>query len=281
METINYGLILKKPKKHHWVMGSGKATQKLGADAEVINQKGDWRPYDSTKELQRRNGLETQNCTNFGTYLALIALAKLKKLPLPDNCSERYSGIGTGTTKQGNDPWKVIETIATKIGALPETQLPFSDDINTWEEYYSPAKDTKEYRELLAQGEQVLRRLEIEPEWVIPPFATYDNKHDRLKRALTRGPVCVSVHAWEESEGFYVKSGPDNHWVWLTHFEGNNPVIRDQYQPFRKVLSNDYDFGSAILYFMRPNTTGFLPKDKPLAIRIIQEIIRLYRQLLP
>lgn len=281
---MNYGLRLRRAKRHHWVMGTGRATQKLGADAGEINPEGNWSKYDSEKELQRRNGLETMNCTNFGTYLALIALSKLKGFKLfPGNCSERYSGVGTGTSKSGNDPWKVAEKLSTELGAIHEKELPFSDNINEWDEYYSPKLGTPEWKQLLAKGQEVLRKYEIEPEWVIPPFTklTTAQKHQRIRTALRRGPVCVSVEAWNEQNGVYVKSGQDNHWVWLTHFEGDRPIVRDQYSPFRKVLSPDYDFGAGILYFMRENVSGVLPKDKPLAIRIIKELIKLFTELMP
>jgi len=279
---MNYGLKLKRAKRHHWVMGSGKATRKLGADAGEINPEGDWTKYTNSKEPQRRNGLETMACTNFAFNKAITALAKLKKYSLfPKNPSDRYTAIGTGTTPQGNDPWQVISKIATELGAIPEDDLPFSDDINTWDEYYSPPKSSADYRALVRKGELVLRGLEIEPEWVIKPFTHYlpEEKHQRLKQAIKRGPIAVSVYAWDEEGGEYVKTGDDNHLVFLLRYDGHNPVISDQYPPFEKTLAPYYDFGSAIIVFMRENRTGILPKDRPLAIRIIKQLITLLQEL--
>lgn len=276
---MTYGLKLNPAKKHQWVMGSGKASRKLGNNAGELNPSGDWSKFDSTKELQAKNGLETMNCTNFGWLLALIALSKMKGYQLfPQNASERYSGIGTGTDYDGNDPWHVIETIATKLGAIHENVLPFSDDINSWDEYYHPKKDTPEFKALVTEGEKVLRAYEIEPEWVIPPGSNFTpaQKQARIRQALKRGPVCASVSAWHKRGKVYVKEGRDNHWVWLI----KPNTARDQYSPFIKDLEDNYDHDAAIVVFMRPNASGVLPKDKPLLVKLMLKAVSLMQQLL-
>lgn len=280
----NYGLIIRPYKKHQWIMGSGKATNKLGADASEINKKGDWSKGDSDKELQRKNGFETQNCTNHGTHLALIALAKHKGYKhFPQNCSERYPGIGTGTSIEGNDAWHVIETVATKLGVIHEEILPFSENIHGWDEYYSPSKNSTDYQNLVQVGQEIIRETEIEPEWVLPPgnLYTQKEKRERIKAALKRGPVCVSVQAWSKKNGLYTKGIGlrDNHWVWLMKYEGDNPIIRDHYEPFIKKLDKDYDFNIAIVYFMRPNPTKVLPKDKPLYLKLLKSLLSLLQEL--
>lgn len=283
-EVKDYGLKIGPLKSYHWVMGTGKATAKLGAGAGEIKEDADWSKFDSAKELQKRNGFETMNCTNFATYLALIALASFKKYDyFPKNCSERYSGVGTGTTPDGNDPWEVIEKIAMELGAVNEEVLPFSENIHSWDEYYSPKRGTKEFEALKNIGQQVLRKYEIEPEWAIPPGNSYSpaKKRGLLKEALKRGPVGVSVRAWRKSGGVYVKKvgEADTHWVWLQKYEGDNPIIRDQYEPFIKKLDKNYDFGVAILYFMRPNPSNILPQDKPLALRLMKQLLSLLQEL--
>lgn len=258
---MNYGLTLKPAKPHQWRMGSGNATAKLGADAAEINPTGDWLPYDPERELQRKNGLETMACTNFATGNALIALSSFKKyLDFPKNISERYTGVVTGNSLLGNDPWDVIELIATQFGVIHSKVLPWTDDIYLWEQFYSPRPMDED---LVALGQNILTKYEIEPEWVIEPGEKLfpSEKRERIKKALKRGTVCASVDAWNKKRGVYVKDqgARDNHWIWLPKYEGDNPIARDQYEPFIKKLDKDYDFGCAILYFMRPNPTGRPP----------------------
>jgi hypothetical protein len=273
------GLIIRDPLPHAWEMGSKKATKKLGADAGELNPSGDWLSYVNENELQRRFLLETSNCTNYGTLKALIALATFKGyLYFPRNCSERYTGVCTGTSLDGNDPWHVIETIATKCGVIHEELLPWTNE-DRWESYYSPKPMTTEF---ILEGQRILRKYDIEPEWVFHSRSSLspEEKRAKIKEALKRGPVCVSVQAWSEKDGVYYKRGRDNHWVWLAKYDGENPVIHDQYEPFVKTLHPDYDFDVAIVYFMRHNPTGILPKDRPRALALMKKAVALIRELI-
>lgn len=283
---MNYpnGLIILPAKTHAWVTGSGKATAKLGADAGEINPSGDWTDNDVEKELQKKNGLETQGCTGFAIAKILIALAKKKGYKhIPQNCSERYIGIGAENTPEGNDPWKVIETIAMKIGLIHEDILPFSENIHTWDEFYSPKKDSQDYKNFTRIGEQILRKTDIEPEWVLPPFNTYSPKEkaEILKKTLKRMPIAVSVKAWEETNDIYTKKvgERDNHFVQLLRYDKQGyPIVSDQYIPFRKRLAKDYDFNIALGVFMRENPTGVLPKDKPLYLKLLKKLLSLLQE---
>lgn len=273
-------LILNPIKKSSWVMGSGKATNKLGADAADINPTGDWSAYDSTKELQERGGFETYNCTNFGTLLALIALATFKKLQFfPKNCSERYTGVVTGTQPGGNDPWHVIQEIATQFGVISEDVLPWTDSIRTWDQYYSPNPMDEMF---VALGQKVLEKYDIEPQWVFTreQNLTPQQKKAKLQAALRRGTVCVSVLAWEQEGNVYVKDqgAQDAHWVWLQKYDNNGyPIIRDQYEPFIKKLSKDYDFNVGVMYFMRDNPDGIPPFKRNYYLQLL---LKLWKQLL-
>lgn len=253
---MNYGFKHEEIGKKDWVAGSRKATKRFGGD---IKPDADWTALNPNREHQKRNGLETMNCTNFATHNALIALAKLHGFDFPEDASERYSGVMTGTDRQGNSPHNVIEKIRNFAGVLRETRLPWTTQ-SKWEEYYSPSPMDEN---LVAEAQQPLKTVVIGHEWVFNGHRDPAHKRDLLKRYLRRGPICVSVDAWTEKNGVYVKEkqAPDNHWVWLMRYDGDFPVIRDQYLPFEKKLAPDYDFGCAKVYFMSKNESGLDPNS--------------------
>jgi len=246
------GYIQDKVGEEDWVAGHGKATQRFGGD---INPLGDWTEYNPNREHQQKNGLETMNCSNFATHNALIALANYLNLPFPKDASERYSGVMTGTTRDGNSPHNVIEKIRSLAGVLPEDKLPWTEQ-RSWDEYYAPNPMDEA---LVKEAQSVLKNVVIGHEWIFNgPKA---DKHDILKKYLKRGTVCVSVDAWNKKGKYYVKpeGGPDNHWVWLVRYDGDVPIIRDQYPQFEKRLAPDYDFVCAKVYFMKKNENGIAP----------------------
>lgn len=272
MNVTNYGLRARPPKKQHYVMGSGKMTARLGAEAGEINPTGKWSKYAPTrKELQKRNGFETSNCTNFGTAKALIALAKFKGYEFPDDISERHTGVETGTTYTGNDPFHVIDVIAKKCGVVHDSLLPWTTE-DSYETYYAPRPMTHDLR---VAGQSVLRKTNIHYEWVFNNNSKISpqEKRELLKQALKRGTVCVSVRAWEKKGDVYTKKvgAVDGHWVWLPELD----VADDQYEPYVKRLEENYDFNMAIVYFMAPNPTGALPQDKPLLLRLLTKLLDL------
>lgn len=244
--------------EEHYILGASKF-----ADAPVLMPSGHgWGKYKPESELQHKNGLETMNCSNYATHNALETLANFHGfLPFPKNCSERYSGVLTGTTPSGNSPHKVIEIIRTEIGVIPETALPFGPDIKTWDEYYSPNPMDEHLHTI---GRMLLDRYEIGHEWVFVGEAVTE-KQAKLKDALSRGTVCVSVLAWkwrtiEDGEQRYTKetSERDNHWVQLLDYEeGDHWLVYDQYEHLEKKLDWRYDFGFAKVYYL-----GRLPEGQ-------------------
>lgn len=226
------------------------------ADRPVLMPGGHgWEQYKPEPELQFRGRFDSKNCSNYGTHNALETLAAFHDFgDFPKNCSERYSGVGTGTTQDGNTPHKVIEIIRKDIGVIPEALLPFSDDIDSWEKYYSP---NPMRRDLLDEGKGVLLRYEIGHDWVFKGGIVAENQ-ERLKEALSRGTVAVSVLAWKwhvfpDGETRYRKNPGegDTHWVQLLDYiEGDYWLVYDHYDKVLKKLDWDYDFGFAKVYYL-------------------------------
>lgn len=231
----------------HYVLGG---YSKLG-ESPVINPEGDWSAYRPAPEYQNKNGFESMNCSNYGTYNALETLGIFHKfVGFCTDFAERYSGVLTGTTPSGNSPHAVIEKIRTEIGGIPESALPFDSTIDTWEEYYSPNPMADE---LKAQGAALLKYFKIGHEWIFLHTGTADQKHAQLEVALTKGTVAVSVCAWKRDGALYFKepTDNDNHWVQLLR---RNPEgtwrVFDHYDAVVKDLRADYDFGFAKVYYL-------------------------------
>ncbi len=247
------------------------------ANAPILMPGGHgWSKFKPAAELQVKNGFDSINCSNYGTHNALETLAAFHNFEeFPKNCSERYSGVGTGTTQNGNTPHKVIEIIRNEIGVIPESDLPFHEGILSWEAYYYPNPMT---RGLLAIGKKSIEIFDIGHDWV---FAKGDGtnsipeKQKKILFAMERGTVCLSVVAWKwrtlpNGERRYVKAigERDTHWCQLLeHKEGDWWFVYDHYDQVEKYLDWDYDFGFAKVYYLsrRPQETAVEPQKSPVA----------------
>lgn len=251
-----HGFLAEEITPDQWVLG---ANTKIAGPKLMPGGHG-WKEFLPPDELQNRNGLETSNCSNYGTLNCWETLGK-KKFGIKFNWSERYTGVGTGTTEQGNFPHKVAEIIRNDIGLIDEDLLPFSDDINEWNEYYAPKPmDPK----LLTIGQKFLKRYKLGHDWVFVN-GSLAQKQAKLKDALEYSPCGVSVVAWKERKGKMFKSigEQDNHWVELYDYEdGVCWYVFDHYDNTHKKLEWDYDFGYAKRYSIEFNTEPVV-EEKP------------------
>lgn len=235
-----------------------------------------WDDFLPCKEYQSKGGLETYNCTNYGTLNAIEILYK-RLFNKEVNYSERYTGIMSGTTQEGNSIQNVIETIRKVCGLIPESLLPFDDSINTWDKYYSPKPMTQG---LLDVGKAWLKQFQLGHEWI---FTLGDGKDrvKRLKECLQYSPIGVSVCAWTEDNGLYIKEpgDQDNHWVCCYGYEdGQYWKIFDSYDNTNKKLAWDYSFGYGKRFVL---TELMTPEEKlPLIVSLYQRIVDITQQLI-
>jgi hypothetical protein len=225
----------------HYVLGAYSKIQ-----PEILMPAGQWRAYLPAFEAQSRTGLETMNCTNYGT-LAIIETLFRFHFQIEAEFSERYTGVLTETTRQGNSPHHVAEVIRDEVGLIAEHLLPFDESIRDWDDYYSPDPMTPP---LLEEGFEFLETYKISHEWVFNNGNTPD-KHLKMQQALRYSPLGVSVVAWKKRSGKYwkEKGEPDNHWcVVYGYREGDAWLVFDTYDGGFKELEWDYDFGFAKWY---------------------------------
>src|SRR3989304_4941944 len=244
------GFIQPTITEQNWILGSA-----LGAQRLVINPSGKWKQYQPKGERQSFL-IETQNCTSFGTFAAIEALEKFLTGNNEEH-SDRALGIAANPDPYGgNDPTKVADTIRHKTCVVPEDILPFPQTETDPAKYFTPKPLPTS---ILQEGQKWADRWELQYE-IVFTGGTPEQKKAKLKEALTKGTVSISVSAWYNNANFYYKpvGSQDNHWVWLEEYDVNDcPVIFDSYgdnqgDPFEKTLESLYDFGIAIVFYLVP-----------------------------
>ena len=147
------------------------------------------------------------------------------------NLSDRMVAKGSGTDPaRGNTPQKVAEWFRKNWSALDE-DWPMAG-VKTVDEYY------KEFPDILySQAEVVRNNNKFGYEAITNPTKL------KLKDALTKGAVCMSVALMIDENGLYYKPAGwrDGHWVTLVHIRPDgNYVILDSYSPYLKVVRADF-----------------------------------------
>lgn len=213
----------------HWMLGAIKSSP--------INPSGQWGEYLPTVEYQRKK-FETSSCTGFGTTNCIETLMKYLYKTEP-NFSDRGLGIFAGTDSGGNSPHIVAEAWR-KNGLFQEQLLPFSDNLQNVEEYYSwKGGDENLCRQIAKEWQDYFI---FNHEWV---FTKAGDTKKLMKEALKHSPLGVSVNAWEKDGEYYVKpqAGGSNHWCMCYGYkEGEYWLIFDSYDATTKKLAWDYKF---------------------------------------
>lgn len=150
------------------------------------------------------------------------------------NDSARFLASISGTKVGGNSPHTVME-FRRKLGAIPEELYP-TNEAESFEQYYQRVAP-----KLYEEARKRLSKRGFGHEYVpTSPEALYD--------ALQFSPLGVSVYAWVEDNGWYVKPDgvTDTHLTTLAYGKkGEYWNVFDTYAPFIKKLPWDYKFSVA------------------------------------
>lgn len=230
------GLVIEE-RDSDYVFGSGQLKGK------VVRPDGDWRAYTPKYEGQRERGIETSACATFGTINCVETLMEEMGLGNDLDYSERFISLLSGTTRQGNSPTKVAETIR-RYGLIPQAMMPFDDSIRSWDDFNSWKGADKE--KCLAAGRQWLKRYGFGYDRVWSGDVSPEAKRRLMAEARRYSPLGVSVLAWVDEGGEYLKpeGGEDNHWCMSVAED----VVVDTYEPNVKRLKPGYDHLIALRY---------------------------------
>lgn len=216
-----------------WVLGSSNASP-----FPVVREDGNWESVLPQNEKQNVFDIETYNCTGFNTLNAIEILLS-HKYGDTTNYSDRWLGIIAGTKAPGNDPQKVAEAIR-EYGLIPESMLPFTNDIKTVDEYYSFKGLTQSQIDACyAEGRKWLEKYTFNHKWVYGENQPLEEKINNMKIGLKSSPLGIAVYAWaSDARDVYIAMGSPNHWTCVYDIEKFLKVI-DTYEPFRKLVEQN------------------------------------------
>lgn len=248
VDIKNHGFVEEKIEQEEYVFGASRIP------IELLQEDGQWSKFLPVAEIQRKNGLETYNCTNYGTYNCVETL-HIRKYVQEVNYAERYGGVWSKIKRGvGGSSQKAAENIRWR-GLIPESELPFDDTIDIWSDYYCPDPMTKRLIEL---GQDWLRKYDFRHEWVFhsKTYNTLEEKQNLLMYNLKRSPIGITVVAWARRNGLYYKykGTRDNHWCSLVGFVRDKYwIVFDSYDNTIKHLEWNYDFNFAKVYWLSKN----------------------------
>lgn len=212
----NYGFKYQEPAIQDYRLGG---LSKVSRQALQID--GQWTHLLPLGEKQTKNGVETYSCISFACANQVEILFN-RKFGLNPNYSDRALAIASNTEIGGNTPNEVYETARKILGFIPEELLPFSDDIQSFEDYHSPKPLNKKYYD---EGRKWLNQYDLKHEWI-------NTNPQSLMEALQYSPIAISVDAWRENNGYYFKpkGSQDNHFTLLVGYKENDHwLIYDSY----------------------------------------------------
>lgn len=229
----NYGLLIKEPEPEAFVLGGVVSLDKV-----ICQEDGQWDAFLPDYEPQRKGDIETYNCTSFGT-LNLLEILFRKLYDNAYNNSDRFLGIQAETKPPGNDPHVVMESLR-RYGTIEETILPFSNEITSWNDYYSYIGSDEVT--CIKEAKKWLNKWVFGHEYVWKGNVSKEERTTRMKESLQYSPLGVSVTAWIQQDGVYIDAGqPNNHWCVVYGWNDKGWKCFDTYDGGRKILSYDHN----------------------------------------
>ncbi len=206
---------------------------------------GNWLDYRPKDELQERNGVESSCCYIQGQQHAIATILEEQFGIIDSDFSERFNALLSGGTQDGGDPIKGAQSFRHN-GLIPDSMLPFSPDITSWEDFHSFKGGSKS--DCVKAGKEWLKQWDPEYDIVFQRNDPVTDKYAQLREALKFSPIPMSVAAWYQNGDIYIKPAGIRDWhlvVCLFLDSDNSPWILDTYFPFIKKLEPFYnsDFG--------------------------------------
>lgn len=204
-----------------------------------LREDGDWRDYLPPEEDQNVRGVESSACYIEGQQHAVATLEEEVFGEKDNNYSARFNALLSNGTPNGGDPLKGAYSMH-KDGLVKQQSMPW-DGVTSWDDFHS-WKGVNE-KDLINEGKTYLTKKTINYDIVFERWESVENKYTKLKQALKYSPVPVSVDAWYEENGEYVKlNKQDNHLVLAVYVDDKNRIyVRDTYSPYLKILKANYN----------------------------------------
>lgn len=235
-EPIRQSFLYPDITADHYTFGSG---QVMGT---VLRPDGNWKDFLPSEEYQNINNVESASCFIEAQQHSIATILEEQYGINDSNFSARFNALLSNGTEQGGDPLKGADSIRND-GLIVQSMMDFDDTIQSWSDFHS-WKGVNE-RLCRAGGKNFVSKWDLKYDIVIKKEYGVETKYQLLKEALKYSPIAVSVYAWLEQNGEYIKpqGANDNHLVELVYIDENNcPYIRDTYSPFTKKLQANFNF---------------------------------------
>ncbi len=251
-------------KPEHYRFGANNA-------GDIIRENGDFRDFVPLEYEQRRN-IESSACYKLAS-LNGIATIQEEEFGLPNQQYSPRFNDQENATPEGGDPLKFADS-AREDGLIPEGMLPFSDEIDTWEKFNSFFGGNEKLCRVA--GKQFSKKWKINNYIVFERWEPIEVKYKKLREALKRSPVPMSVYAWIEKDGIYVKPQglSDTHLVLCVYLdEQNRPYFWDTYEPHLKIGEPFYNSEFAMRWTVKKIT------EPTVEFNILMRLIQLLKSI--
>lgn len=245
----NYGLIIDPIKQEDYLFGADNEIGGL-----VLKLDGQWLDCLPPGEKQFNYGFEPAACASFGTLNAIEILLRNDYQDI-ENFSDRFLAKMSGTTKAGNSPQTVAETLRHN-GVCFQAQWDITPDLTDWDKWYAEIPQS-----IKTLAQQFPAEYYFTHEYVTTGATT-------LKSALQYSPLGITVSAWDKdpATGLYVSTFPNNHWVVLVGYKDQEYwIVYDTYDEngdFVKHLAWNHEFQIAKRYSItiqvKKNSQGWI-----------------------
>lgn len=207
-----------------------------------LRENGNWIDYLPPEEEQRQHGVESSACFVEASQHSLATIQE-EQFDLPDqNYSARFNALLSNGSVIGGNPLIAGDSFRHD-GLIPEDMMPFGEEVSNWNEYHSwKGVDEQKCR---ATGLKWLEDWQPNYDLGFTREEPAMSKYIKLREILKYCPPAVSVTAWYEQNGVYIKPAgmSDNHLVLLVYIdELNRPYIWDTYTPHLKILEPYFNF---------------------------------------
>ncbi len=239
---MKYGLQTIEKKKEDYQFGSAVSLKR-----NKIILGGQWDSFLPHPELQRV-GVETMACATF-SLLNVVEILEREEFGDKTNWSDRFLAYISGTTKRGNNPFKVAETLR-KNGDVFEREWGNNITLDTWNKYYEipPQK-------LYTVARQFLKEYNFGHEWV-------NSTQVDMMLALKFSPLTVAGWAWTQDKNglFYTPKGKKavHSFVVYGYVINKYWKVFDSYDNTIKRLRWDYEFSMVQSYTLHSIREGIM-----------------------
>lgn len=247
---------------------------------EVLRQDGDWRDFLPPEEDQNKGGVESSACYVEASQHAIATIQEEQYGLADQNYSARFNTTLSNGGEYGGDPLAGAESMRTD-GLILESLLPFSDAIQNWQQFHSFVVDGDQLS-CIEAGKEFLKHWQLNYDIVFERNEPVAQKYIKLREALKRSPVPMSVAGWyQNQEGTYIKpiGVNDNHLVLCVYLdEQNRPYFWDTYSPYLKIGEPFYNSDFSLRWSVSKKMPGVLEKE-PLCDSVVNWFKRLFSNL--